>query len=187
LVRTRSGRFALRRTGWSLGDGHVFPHGQDEAGFEKSLRRNCKGVPEAVRKAITALEPYYGGKSYLLRALHDLNVLDKHRDLIEVAPTLKSFAVGPPDVIGPPPEGVPLKSWVRRESVFEPVQPSTLQADQSFKATMSVTFADVEAIKGQSVTKILLELVDLVTQTVDVIATAMRAQADSGINNNDDL
>jgi hypothetical protein len=44
---------------------------------------------------------------------------------------------------------------------------------------MLITFADVKAIKGQSVTKILLELVELVTRTVDAIEIAMRAEADS--------
>jgi|tagenome__1003787_1003787.scaffolds.fasta_scaffold20595028_1 hypothetical protein len=155
-----------------------FPHGQDKAGFEESLRSRCPGVPESVRNAITALEPYYGGTSYLLRALHDLNILDKHSDLIEIAPTLRSFAIGPPEIIGPLPEGVPLKRWIRRENVYESIEPSTLPADQSFKVTMMITFADVEAIKGQSVTKILRELVEL-TRTVDAIEMAMRAQADS--------
>jgi hypothetical protein len=100
-------------------------------------------------------------------------------ELLEVSPTLRSFAIGPPDIIGPPPEGVLRKTWVRRDNVFEPVQSSTLQPDQSFKATMLITFADVKAIKGQSLTKILLELVELVTRTVDAIEIAIRAEADS--------
>ena len=83
LIRAVSG--CAVQAGYSGRDTY-FPHGQDEAGFERSLRNNCNGVPEPVRKAIAALEPYYGGKSYLLRALHDLNIIDKHSELLEVSP-----------------------------------------------------------------------------------------------------
>ncbi len=65
--------------------GTYFPQGQDKAGFETSLRGKCKKVPESIRAAIAALEPYQGGAGYLFRVLHDLNVVDKHTDLLDVA------------------------------------------------------------------------------------------------------
>lgn len=70
-----------------------FPHGIDKAGFEVSIGKNCKKVPEPIRIAIASLEPYYGGNGYLFRVMHDLNVVDKHMDLIEVAPALRRISI----------------------------------------------------------------------------------------------
>jgi hypothetical protein len=75
--------------------GTYFPHGKDNAGFEISLGDKCKKVPEPVRRAIAALEPYYGGNGYLFRVLHDLNLVDKHTDLIAVGATLRRVTISP--------------------------------------------------------------------------------------------
>ena len=80
-----------------------FPHGVNKAGFEISLREKCEKVPEPVRAAIAGLEPYHGGSGYLLRVLHDLNIVDKHRDLIKVGVTLRKFSVS--SGVGTSPKG----------------------------------------------------------------------------------
>jgi hypothetical protein len=72
-----------------------FPHGKDKAGFEDSLREKCRQVPVEVRKAIVAQEPYYGGKGFLLRALHDLNLVDKHTELLNYNVNLGALSIGP--------------------------------------------------------------------------------------------
>lgn len=66
-----------------------FPHGADKKGFEANLREKCKKVPQPVRDAIAAPEPYHGGNGSLFRVLHDLNLVDKHTDLIEILPVIR--------------------------------------------------------------------------------------------------
>lgn len=144
-----------------------FPHGPDKAGFEISLRTKCKKVPEPVRRAIAALEPYYGGNGYLLRVLHDLNLVDKHTELITVGAALRSISLSPGD--GSIPAG---EVWRRTEDGFEVGDPAT-PVDQNMKITMAVTFTDVAVIQGESVTKILNQLCDLISRTVAIIESAM--------------
>jgi hypothetical protein len=148
-------------------DGTYFPHGKDKAGFEISLRTKCKKVPELVRRAIADLEPYHRGNGYLLRVLHDLNLVDKHTDLIAVAAVLRRVTISPGK--GRLPTG---EVWRRTEDSFE-LDSKTLEADEHVKITMAVSFADVEAIQGESVTKILTQLCELVGKTVEIIETAM--------------
>jgi hypothetical protein len=121
--------------------GTYFPHGSDEAAFKQSLSEKCKKVPEPIRAAIVALEPYHGGKSYLLRVLHDLNIVDKHRDLISVGAVLRKLTI----------------------------------VDQHLKLTFAVTFTDVEAIEGESVTQVLNQACELVSRTVTILQEAMVA------------
>jgi hypothetical protein len=148
-------------------DGTYFPHGKDQAGFEISLRTKCKKVPEPVHAAIAALEPYYGGDGYLLRVLHDLNLVDKHTDLIMVGATLRRITIS----LGKG-ELPPREAWRRTENGFELI-PSATEVDKHVKVTMAVTFADIEAIQGESVTKILTQLCDLVVKAVEIIEAAM--------------
>jgi hypothetical protein len=148
-------------------DETYFPHGRDKAGFEISLRTKCKKVPEIVRRTIADLEPYHGGNGYLLRVLHDLNLVDKHTDLIAVGVVLRRVAISPGK--GRLPTG---EVWRRTEDSFE-LDPNAPEADQHMKITMAVSFADVEAIQGESVTKILTQLCDLVAKTIEIIETAM--------------
>jgi hypothetical protein len=94
-----------------------FPHGNDLAGFEAALASKCKKVPQSVRLTIASLEPYYRGKGYLFRTLHDLNLVDKHSDLIGLGMTVTQAEVRQGyGFQGFEPEG---QIWRRREDEFE--------------------------------------------------------------------
>ena len=145
-----------------------FPHGVNKAGFEISLREKCEKVPEPVRAAIAGLEPYHGGSGYLLRVLHDLNIVDKHRDLIKVGVTLRKFSVS--SGVGTSPKG-PI--WICGENEFKVADGDVKHVDQHHKLTVAVSFTDVEAVEGESVTQVLNQACELVSRTVAVLDEAI--------------
>lgn len=59
-----------------------FPTGHDLRRFEANLAKQVPKLPAPVIACLRELEPYYGGRGELLRALHDLNNEDKHNNLI---------------------------------------------------------------------------------------------------------
>jgi hypothetical protein len=144
-----------------------FPHGVDKAGFESSMREKCKKVSEPARDAIAFLQPYYGGDGYLIRALHDLNLVDKHSDLIAVGAALRKVTIEQ-NVSAPAGKEI----WQYREGKFELIEGVT-KIDNDVQVTLSVTFTDVEAVRGQPVTKVLYEMTDLVSRTIDILEAAM--------------
>jgi hypothetical protein len=144
--------------------GTYFPHGQDEEGFKISLGEKCKKVPHPVRKAIANLEPYYGGDGALLRVLHDLNLIDKHTDLLQIEGAVAKIEGTVRERPGPAPghgsEGI------------DKVDLPTSHKHQHVEITALVTFCQVKAVKGESVTQVLFQLRDLVRKTVSVIERA---------------
>jgi hypothetical protein len=58
------------------------------------------------------------------------------------------------------------------ENSFE-IDPTPAEVDQHVKITVAISFADIEAIQGESVTKILTQLCDLVANAVEIIEAAM--------------
>lgn len=58
-----------------------FPFADSAEGFEDQLRRKCRGLPDWAVDAFRALRPYRGGNEDL-RALHDLDIADKHRTIL---------------------------------------------------------------------------------------------------------
>lgn len=151
-------------------DRTYFPHGKNLAGFEAAVRAKCQKVPDPVRRAIAALEPYYGGSGYLFRALHDLNLVDKHTDLIGVGTAILNPQLWTGKGLMP---GGTL--WQRTENEFKRLAPGSVsEADYQVKVTVSVTFLDVETIKGEPAAQVLAQFRNLAVQTVDVIEEAMR-------------
>ena len=62
-----------------------FPFGSDEAGLDEMIKK--RHIDRAGQKAVDlvkSFKPYKGGNN-LLRALHDLDITDKHKSLIPVA------------------------------------------------------------------------------------------------------
>jgi len=145
-----------------------FPHGSDLAGFEESIRTKCKKISGAVRDAIAALEPYHGGNGYLFRVLHDLNLVDKHTDLLAIGLAIPRAEMRQGKGLIPSGE-----IWRRTEDSFEPLPAGTInEVDHQFKVTIAVTFLGVEAVEGQSASRILAQLRDHAIQAVDVIEEA---------------
>lgn len=149
-----------------------FPHGKDIEGFETALAAKCRKVPQAVRSALATLEPYHGGNGYLFRVLHDLNLIDKHSDLLGLGMTVTRAEVRQGyGFQGFRPEG---ELWRRREDQFEPLTelPGVMAMNQvhhQFKVSFSVTFGDLKIMQNEPAAHILDSLIEHVIQAVDVI------------------
>ena len=66
-------------------DNVYFPFGNDEAGLDEMIKkRHIDRAGEKVVEIVKSLKPFKGG-NILLRALHDLDITDKHKSLIPVA------------------------------------------------------------------------------------------------------
>ena len=63
-----------------------FPIASGSEGYKSPdfLNRKVKGMREDFIEAISAIEPYKGGKGDSLWRLHELNIRDKHRLLVTV-------------------------------------------------------------------------------------------------------
>jgi len=54
-----------------------FPFGNDEIHFDAQMKEKMKGANPSAKAAVKALKPWKGGND-ALRALHDLDIIDKH-------------------------------------------------------------------------------------------------------------
>jgi hypothetical protein len=80
--------------------GVYFPFSEDAADFDDMMkRRNLHRATPDVRDLIRSLEPYKGGNK-ALRAVHDLDIIDKHQTLIPAMQYVSS-----PPYIAASPEG----------------------------------------------------------------------------------
>ena len=78
---------ALARANGSNDNGVYFPFGNDEKSFIESIRsKNFHRAGSKAVEIISSLRPYKGGNTEL-RALHDLDIQDKHKALILVNAT----------------------------------------------------------------------------------------------------
>ncbi len=150
-----------------------FPHGKNRVGFEASLTGKCKKVPEPVRNALTKLEPYYGGNGHQLEVLHNLNLVDKHSDLLSftiVSPAMRAFRRGYLSDF-PKFDG----SWDRVKDIFYVTQRDIEDDDFDTQFALAVVFADFTQAQGDSATEVLYDFVDIVGDTVAIIEKAMLA------------
>ena len=98
----------------------------------------------------------------MFRVLHDLNVADKHSDLIAVAVVPRSFTLELDPRLGD------------QVSNLDQREISALAKEVRHKGTftIAISFVGVEAIAGQSITQVLYHLVEHVSRAVDCIASA---------------
>lgn len=66
--------------------GVYFPFADSEFGLEQQIKTKMKGAPDDVLNIIRGLKPYRGGNT-LLRGLHDLDVNDKHKSIMQIRAT----------------------------------------------------------------------------------------------------
>lgn len=133
-----------------------------------SLLKSCRNAPPRVQDAIASSEPYHGGTGYLLRVLHDLNVEDKHSNLVGVGAALRKVTIVPGD--GAKPHG---QVWRRGEHNYELAEPDG-PADR-ITVTMAVSFLDIAVIAGRSVTAVLNDIDTAATKAIEAIVLASRA------------
>jgi hypothetical protein len=131
-------------------DGVYFPFSKDESDLELMIKRRNfnRAGPDAVR-LLKEMKPY-GGGNVALRAIHDLNVQDKHRALI-----VNAMAAASPIIDLRPDDG---RAWA---IVGDPNKPSEVKlvfppdcpfAGQELLPTLhgllALTTSVVEAFKG---------------------------------------
>lgn len=63
-----------------------FPFGKDAAGFEDELKTKMGQAPEPIKDIVRSFKPYIGGNE-LLRAMHDLDIGDKHIAILKIGYT----------------------------------------------------------------------------------------------------
>ena len=78
------------------GDDARFPFATDAANLEVRIAKSELGkAGDTASGIVRALQPYPGGRGHALRALHDLDIADKHVSVLE------AFSTGlPPDIHG---------------------------------------------------------------------------------------
>jgi hypothetical protein len=60
-----------------------FPFGKDAAGFEDELKAKMGQAPDEIKDIVRSFKPYIGGND-LLRAMHDLDIGDKHIAIMKI-------------------------------------------------------------------------------------------------------
>jgi hypothetical protein len=62
-----------------------FPFGADVAGFENELKAKMGQAPDDIKAIVRSFKPYKDGGNEVLRAMHDLDISDKHIAIMGVA------------------------------------------------------------------------------------------------------
>lgn len=70
-----------------------FPTGQAENAYKRARDQKMKGAPEKALQIVDALMPWKGGPN-LIRELHELDVLDKHRLLVPAVAEMRIRSMG---------------------------------------------------------------------------------------------
>lgn len=142
------------RCGGGSGNGASFPFSESAQNIEETMHaRKIHRAPTAVQNLIRKLRPYHGGNA-ALRALHDLDIADKHHSLIEIATTITTPRVRVLcDERGTPIAGVDGKARLEVESASEPVA--------------VFTFAKDSPLAGKSLVETLRFLRQMVSDIID--------------------
>ena len=137
-----------------------FPFARGRQHFEsKSTQRKVQKLDPKAIAMICALEPYKGGNN-LLWSLHSLDLMDKHRTLIQVGTVNRRMNIGRLTVSGPveilAPRWNPLEESM---AVFRIRPGAKLEGDVKF--ALEIAFREV-GLEGQPVIAVLNEFLKLV-------------------------
>ncbi|KCZ53212.1 hypothetical protein HY29_17510 [Hyphomonas beringensis] len=84
-IRSAFDHVAVALTAPPIGTGNPnysgMPTGKDQNAYEGERAKKMKGAPPSALAIIDALEPWRGGRN-LVRELHELDIMDKHRLLV---------------------------------------------------------------------------------------------------------
>jgi hypothetical protein len=150
-----------------------FPTGKDQGEFELALTRKMKGAPSTALRLVEELEPYPGGK-YGLRALHELDNLDKHKLLIPSVAhlridTLEAFYRDEPRSLSSADfhamdDGGRFVAFIDCPGI---ASIDEFRIEGQFKASLSITFRKGQPFEGQPIAPALLGLVDVAKAFVE--------------------
>ena len=147
-----------------------FPFGDNVDGLESAIKkRHIDRAGEDVVEIIRSLQPYKGGNE-MLRAIHDLNITDKHKALIPATHYvgIKNFqminASGPLITINGLHVG-PIKDG----KVLMNLPPAiNIKVGQYFQPSFKITFGQGQPLEGQPILETLHNLAKIVN---DIIGT----------------
>jgi hypothetical protein len=167
-LRTAFDHIAIALSTPPIGTGNpkntYFPTGINRDEFEAELRRKMKGAsPEALR-LVEELEPYDGGKNSI-RALHDLDILDKHKLLVPTLSLLHvqrmSVFLGEKEISLGGTDFQADESGTEFVAMIESPGEAELKFGQNFDATFEIVFGKGQPFEGQSIMPALLQLADV--------------------------
>lgn len=153
---------------------NVLPHGKDAAHFEKNLEKQCRRVPQHFVQIIRECEPYCGGKGYLIRALHELNIVDKKRPLIQ-----QNFAMQEVHI------DQQIRSTPKVLSSFRPCigaakRPRKMKTPAKTQKTQCVlavrSFGEVEVLRSRPVRVVMEEMAACVQQIIEKLGKSALSQ-----------
>jgi hypothetical protein len=141
-------------------DSAYFPHGKNKAGFQRAIDKQANDIPAEIQAALVRREPYYGGAGHLLRALHDLNIADKHYDLIKI--TAQPQQMGRKITVGTVGNRAERRRLKRLQDSGKPFTTSVTAPveDDEFTLSTAVVFSNLEEGNTDSSVQTLTNMAD---------------------------
>ena len=158
--------------------GTYFPFGRSKQAFERAdtQRKINKLSPDAAN-LVRGFEPYRGGNS-LLWALHELDIIDKHRSIVAVRATRVGGIVGQFRATGLR-EGlnfVGLPEWDPLDEEIAYLRlPAGAQIEGDLNTVVAIVFDKPDPVRGKQVIATLRQLARVTQGIVDLIETRFYA------------
>jgi hypothetical protein len=162
----------------------IFPFADSAEGLEEQLKQKMQGVPADILDQIRKLKPYRGGNK-MLRALHALDIADKHFSILKIGSTSTTGAVpmrraGYERIAGDKPDGIKLELDIGKLA-FESIDLARFPADPAGVETLGkLTGSSIEIeiadgpLAGKEVIKGLNDMADIVQSIVEMFESFCR-------------
>jgi hypothetical protein len=145
-----------------------FPTGEDRDKFIIARKKKMKRVSAEAWRMVEELESYSGGKN-ALRALHDLDVLDKHKLLIPVVSSLTitsmNITLGGERItlrgLNFQPDGSG-RTFSAEIACPDGVSGEDFKSDDNLDATFTIVFGPSQPLQGKPIVPTLLQFSDLI-------------------------
>lgn len=168
----------VRRAGGST-SGVYFPFASGPDELEAAIvKRKIGRAGQDIVSIIRTMKPYTGGNKYL-RAIHDLDIADKHLALIPVATYagLNNFKITGGRSIGTLFIGQirisPIKDG---QCIVSAPAAENFKLGQQLNAIVEITFADGQPLSGEPFLKALEELIDLTNGIINTFVAHCSAR-----------
>lgn len=155
-----------------------FPFGEDAESFDEAIkRRHMDRAGDDIVEIVRSLKPYRGGNDQL-RAIHDLDIIDKHRTLIPVVhytgiKNLKIMNQSGSQIeignlhVGPVVDGLRIMSLPPAKNI---------KIGSSFQPEFEIVFEDGLPCQGEPVVKTLHDFTVLVSDIVSIFVSHASCQ-----------